>query len=534
MVLFQAINKYIFGACVLLIWDEFLKILKEEAGSQIVETWFKAVTFEEWDPGTHTVILRAPNQFIRTWIQDHYAELLKKHLARLLYADNIQLMIIGAQQEKPNERTIIPASVVQKNSFGHAQQNITQQQNNNNHNNYTGNTYRHTQEPYNTSTFTPTSTSLSPSHNQTGYPGSQTTSHDGHNKLRVIEKKTKERTTCNLNENYRFDNFIAGPSNSLAHAAAYAICENVGRVYNPLFIYGGTGLGKTHLLHAIGNEVKRQHPSLVVRYETSDHFINDFINCIRFDRSQQFRSKYQKIDVLLFDDIQFLSNKEQTQETFFHVFNVLHEQQKQIVLSSDTFPKEITGLQSRLKSRMEWGLVADIQTPDLETKIAILKKKSELHGVPLADDVAEFIASRVLSNIRELEGALIRVSAFSALTNQTITLDLARRVLLNLQEKRPEGVSLDNILKIVCKNFSISITDIKSKSRQKDISSVRQVALFLMKKTTFCSLQAIGSFVGGRDHSTVIHAITKIEHLINNDSSFAQKIKAIEQEILMG
>lgn len=508
----------------MLIWDEFLKILKEEAGSQIVETWFKAVTFEEWDPSTHTVILRAPNQFISTWIHDHYAELLKKHLARLLYTDNIQLMIIGAQLDKTNERTIIPASIVQKNNFGHAQaqQNIALHTNNNNSNsNY--NYQRHTQ----TTQFT--------SHAQPTYPGtSHGTSTDTHHKLSVIEKKTKERTTCNLNENYRFENFIAGPSNSLAHAAAYAICENVGRVYNPLFIYGGTGLGKTHLLHAIGNEVKRQHPSLIVRYETSDHFINDFINCIRFDRSQQFRSKYQKIDVLLFDDIQFLSNKEQTQETFFHVFNVLHEQQKQIVLSSDTFPKEITGLQSRLKSRMEWGLVADIQTPDLETKIAILKKKSELHGVPLADDVAEFIASRVLSNIRELEGALIRVSAFSSLTNQTITLDLARRVLLNLQEKRPEGVSLDNILKIVCKNFSMSITDIKSKSRQKDISSVRQVALFLMKKTTFCSLQAIGSFVGGRDHSTVIHAITKIENLINEDASFAQKIKALEQEILMG
>lgn len=490
----------------LLIWDEFLKILKEEAGIQIVETWFKAVTFEEWDSSTNTVILRAPNQFISTWIQDHYAELLKKHLARLLYTDNIQLMIIGAQSDKTNERTIIPASVVPKNNFNHAQaqQNITI------HNNRVQK--NHTKEPAQTAA----------------------SSLDTHHKLSVVEKKTKERTTCNINENYQFENFIAGPSNSLAHAAAYAICENIGRVYNPLFIYGGTGLGKTHLLHAIGNEVKRQHPHLIVRYETSDHFINDFINCIRFDRSQQFRSKYQKVDVFLFDDIQFLSNKEQTQETFFHVFNVLYEQQKQIVLSSDTFPKEITGLQSRLKSRMEWGLVADIQTPDLETKIAILKKKSELHGVLLADDVAEFIASRVLSNIRELEGALIRVSAFSALTNQIITLDLARRVLLNLQEKRPEGVSLDNILKIVCKNFSMSITDIKSKSRQKDISSVRQVALFLMKKTTFCSLQAIGSFVGGRDHSTVIHAITKIEQLINEDPSFAQKIKALEQEILMG
>lgn len=478
----------------ILIWDEFLKILKEEAGSQIVETWFKAVTLEEWDSATQTVMLKAPNQFVCKWIQDHYAELLKKHLARLLYTNKINLLFIGASQEGSQERTIIPASVAHDDN--HSQQKILM----------------HHQQPSHHTIMPFTS---------------------AHTKLSVVEKKTKDKSSCNLNENYLFKNFIAGPSNSLAHAASYAICENIGRVYNPLFIYGGTGLGKTHLLHAIGNEIKKHNPSLIIRYETSDHFINDFINCIRFDRSQQFRSKYQKIDVLLFDDIQFLSNKEQTQETFFHVFNVLYEQQKQIVLSSDTFPKEITGLQSRLKSRMEWGLVADIQTPDLETKIAILKKKSEVHGVPLADDVAELIASRVHSNIRELEGALIRVSAFSALTHQPITCELAKRVLLNVAEKKHESISLEHVLKIVCKYFSMSVHDVKSKSRQKDISSVRQIALFLMKKTTFCSLQAIGSFVGGRDHSTVIHAISKIEHLMHEDVALAQKLKTIEQEILM-
>lgn len=290
------------------------------------------------------------------------------------------------------------------------------------------------------------------------------------------------------------------------------------------------------MLHAIGNETKRRFPDLLIRYETSDRFITGFINAIRFDKSQQFRDKYTKLDMLLLDDVQFLSNKEQTQEMFFHIFNVLHEQKKQIILSSDTFPKEIKGLQGRLKSRMEWGLVADIQIPDVETKIAILKKKSALHAIHLPDDVADFIASRVISNIRELEGALIRVSAFSSLTNQPLSLDMAKKVLLNLNEShenRQEGVLLDNILKTIARHYAISINDIKSKKRHKDIANIRQVTFYMMKKMTRSSLQAIGTFVGGRDHSTVIHAISKVENLIQHDADLTKRLKIIEQKILM-
>ena len=484
----------------LFIWEEFLKIIKEEAGSQIVETWFKAVSLDDWNASINTVTLRVPNQFVSKWIQEHYAELLKKHLGRLLQAHDIKLFFIVTSQTEPLSRTIIPASIV------------------------------HHKISFPQIILDKTTNKELP---QTPQNDSQLTTPNISKNIVCSSKKNKPKETYHLNSQYLFETFIVGPCNSLAHAAAIAVSKNLGKSYNPLFIYGGTGLGKTHLLHAIGNEVKKQSPTTLVHYETTDHFINEFINCIRFDKSDQFRSKYQKIELLLLDDVQFLSNKEQTQESFFHIFNTLYEQQKQIVLSSDTFPKEITGLQNRLKSRMEWGLVADIQLPDLETKIAILKKKALINNIHLPDDVADFIASRVLSNIRELEGALIRIGAFSSLINQPISLEMARRVLLTINEKKKDGIPLDNVLKIVAKHYNISVNDLRSKKRQKDIVVARQAAFYLMKKLTYCSLQAIGSFIGGRDHSTVTHAITKVETLTNKDRSLAQKIKSIEQEILM-
>lgn len=342
----------------------------------------------------------------------------------------------------------------------------------------------------------------------------------------------KSKEPQSLNEQYRFDTFVVGPSNSLAHGASYAVSQALGTVYNPLYIYGGTGLGKTHLLHAIGNEAKRLRPDIRVRYETSDHFMHDFIRSIRFDKAHQFRERYLNIDLLLIDDIQFFSNKEQTQETFFHIFNALYEQKKQIVLSSDTFPEEIKGLQSRLTSRMEWGLVADMQTPDLETKIAILTKKSEQHNIHLDDEVSHFIASRVHTNIRQLEGALIRVDAFASLTGQPISLSLAKRVLLNFNEPRPQNLDLHDVATQIAKKCGVTMSDLKSKNRNKDVSNARQIACYIMKKLTNHSLQAIGHFLSGRDHSTIIHAITTIEDRCKNDRTFAVKIQRMEEEIL--
>lgn len=463
-----------------LIWEEFLKLLKEDAGSQVVETWFKAVSLDSWDEAKHLVILQFPNQFVGNWIQEHYLGLAKTHLCRLLNVDSITFSFTYKNVIEPT-RNIIPASVI--------------------HND---------QDNYALVPQAPAGVTVTTANKQQSRP---------------------KRTAGNLIQEYQFDSFIVGPSNSLAHAAAYAVSKGLGKVYNPMFIYGGTGLGKTHLMHATGNEAKKKNPKAIVRYETADRFMHEFILSIRNDRYHQFRDKYQKVDLLLLDDVQFLSNKEQTQETFFHIFNTLHQKQKQIILSSDTFPKEIVGLQSRLKSRMEWGLVVDIQTPDLETKMAILKRKSESQGISLDDEVVNFIASRVLSNVRELEGALVRVGAFASLTNQKITIELAKRVLLHLTEKKPDSVMLETILKSVAKHYSVSIQDLRSKTRQKSVATARQTAFYVMKKHSISSLQAIGNYVGGRDHSTVIHAIGKVEIRLENDTTVGQKIKAIEQDI---
>lgn len=471
-----------------LIWDEFLKLIKQEAGSQVVETWFKAVSLQDWNPTFNIVNLKVPNQFVSKWIQEHYLELVKKHLCRLLNVNDVKLIFVCNTSDIQQIRNIMPASTIQVSPL---QESLCS---------------------FQTNSIIPERTKAL---------------------VKVQDKNQSKFKGNNLNVNYTFENFIVGPSNSLAHAASIAVVENLGKVYNPLFIYGGTGLGKTHLMHAIGNATKKKYPNISICYESTDRFVTEFINCIRFDKADQFRSKYQKLDLFLLDDVQFLSNKEQTQEIFFHIFNNLYEGQKQIIMSSDTFPKEIAGLQNRLKSRLEWGLVADIQIPDLETKIAILNKKADQNQIKLPDQVADFIASRVISNIRELEGALIRVSAFAGLINTPITIELAKKVLLNLNNPRTENATLENILKILAKNFNVSISDLKSKKRHKEIAEVRQLVFYMMKKLTNCSLQVIGSFVGGRDHSTVIHAVSKIETTIKQDSDLSKKLKMIEQEIMM-
>lgn len=491
-----------------LAWEEFLKLIKDEVGSQVVETWFKAVTLESWDQTHRVATLLCPNQFVSRWISEHYVSLMQKHLGRLFNVQQLTIKIThGATVQA--KRTIIPASIA------HTQQSASSSEKSSSSEKIEQRTQAvlHCPETV-TSERTTTSNQLIP-------------------RAQAAVTRAKQKNAYQLKSNYTFESFVVGTSNSLAYAAARAICENPGELYNPLFIYGGTGLGKTHLLHAIGNEIKKQHPSLVVHYETSDHFVNDFISSIRFDKIQQFRNKYRSIDLFLIDDVQFFSNKDQTQEIFFHIFNMLHEQKKQIVLSSDTFPKEIHGLQNRLKSRLEWGLIADIQIPDLETKIAILGKKAESLGLTLNSSVAEFIASRIISNIRELEGALVRVSAFATLTNQPITLEMARKVLVTLNEKRQDDVQLETILKLVAKHYGTTTQEIRSKKRHQEIAQIRQIALYLMKKLTLNSLQVIGKYIGGRDHSTVIHAIAKVEQQLKNDYNFVQKIKLIEQEIAM-
>ena len=449
------------------IWLEFLKIVKEEAGSRVVETWFKAVTLKQWDTLERTIYLQAPNKFVEDWIKSNYIPLIEFHLKRLLNISDIKIIFINQDTLESQNKTP---------TYSHEILNLESSQN---------------------LILTP-----APKKKAHGY------------------------------RSYYFDTFVVGPSNSLAYAAAQAVAEKPGGIYNPLFIYGDSGLGKTHLLHAIGNQIKINHKKAVTLYQTADRFVNEFINAIRFDKVPQFQSKYKTVDILLIDDIQFISNKEQTQEAFFHIFNTLYDAEKQIVFSSDAYPHDIAGIAERLKYRLSWGLVVDMHLPPLETKVAILKKKADVHGEFLNDEVAHFIASRAVNNIRELEGSLIRVLAFASLTNQSITLELAQRVLIRSTQSPKTTIDFDRIIKYVVKHYSYDLNALRSKNRNKDLSLVRQITMFLMKKITDKSLRDIGLFLGGRDHSTVMHALDKVEHYAQDNDKFKLQLRQLEEDIL--
>ena len=338
-----------------------------------------------------------------------------------------------------------------------------------------------------------------------------------------------ERETAALNPKYTFDSFVVGSSNQFAHAAARAVAEIPSKSYNPLFIYGGVGLGKTHLMHAIGHYILAREKKLNLAYISTDRFINEMINAIRFDRLPQFRQKYRAIDVLLIDDIQFIAGKDRTQEEFFHIFNALHDGQKQIVVSSDCPPRQIPTIEERLHSRFEWGLIADIQAPDIETKIAILRKKAEAERVFLPENVALFIASKVKTNIRELEGSLIRLIAYASLTGRDIDLPLAQETLRDLLHAEEKPVSIEMIQKYVADHYSLKISELKAKNNSKSIAQPRQIAMYLTKSLTTASLPEIGKEFGGKHHSTVIHSIRKIDDQRKQDPEFDRLIHSFVQ-----
>jgi len=328
------------------------------------------------------------------------------------------------------------------------------------------------------------------------------------------------RTPAGLNARYTFDTFIVGPSNQFAHAACRAVAEAPSRSYNPLFIYGGVGLGKTHLMHAVGQFVLDHDRTLKLTYISSERFMNEMINAVRYDRILDFRERYRTVDILLVDDIQFVSGKEGTQTEFFHTFNALYDAQKQIVLSSDRPPHEIPALEERLRSRFEWGLIADIQPPDLETKVAILKRKAEAEAVPLPDNVAIYIAGRIKSNIRELEGSLIRLIAYASLTGREISLELTQEVLKNVIDQDEKAVTIETIQKFVSDYYQLKLFELKSKNNSKSIALPRQIAMYLCKTLTHASLPEIGRSFGGKHHSTVIHSIKKVEEMRKTDGDF--------------
>ncbi|MBR0576539.1 chromosomal replication initiator protein DnaA [Proteiniclasticum sp. BAD-10] len=352
------------------------------------------------------------------------------------------------------------------------------------------------------------------------------------------EKKEKEKVQApevfgTLNSKYTFDSFVIGNSNRFAHAASVAVAESPANAYNPLFLYGGVGLGKTHLMHAIGHHIQANNPSAKVVYVSSEKFTNELINSIRYDKNLDFRNKYRNVDVLLVDDIQFIAGKESTQEEFFHTFNELYEARKQIIISSDRPPNEIPTLEDRLRTRFAWGLQADIQAPDFETRIAILKKKAEIEKYVVSSDVMVYIATKIKSNIRELEGALIRVMAYSSLTNnKNITVDLAAEALKDIiSSSQTRSITIDLIQDVVANYFNLSVQELKSQRRTRNVAYPRQIAMYLSRKLTDMSLPKIGDEFGGRDHTTVIHAYEKISDALKTDDSLISAIKIMTKKI---
>ncbi len=471
-----------------IIWQEFLRIVREEVGSRVVETWFKAIVFRHWDHINKVVTLQAPNPFIQEWVTSHYTPLFEQHLGRLV---NEQYISISFTQSD------IPLT--------------------------------HKAEP-----FTMTPAQQTPDFKE--LPARQVSMGKAQGKPSISIQpaslvKSSSRPRTLVSQQYQFSSFVVGSHNSLAYAAAYAITEKPGTLYNPFFIYGGAGLGKTHLLHAIGNEIKSRNSSTRILYQSADRFVNEFINAIRFDKMYQFEARYKDVDILLMDDIQFLSKKEGTQEAFFHIFNTLYQMQKQIVFTSDSLPGDIAGLADRIRSRLESGLVTDISTPTLETKIAIIKKKAESYGENISDEIADYIASTILSNVRELEGALIRVCAFASLTQQPLTLELAQKVLQRTPESRPVLLDLQAIGTKVAHHFNYTLQEMRSPKRNKDLTTARHVAMYLMKQYTNHSLREIGNFLERKDHSTISHALEKVEELKKTDDQVRKTIMNLERLI---
>ena len=460
------------------VWNEFLRVVGDEVGNCVVETWFKAVSISRWDKLEGVVYLSVPNAFVSGWIKTHYMQLLQVNLGRLLSATVSKVIFLD---QSGKEDSAEPP------------------------------------EPEGKSCFIPIvpATTTKPSRHR-----------------KVPARRDHQESYSHINNRYQFESFIVGPSNSLAYAAARAVTEKPGRLYNPLFIYGKSGLGKTHLLHAIGNSLKAKNRGTNVLYQTANRFVNEFISAIRFDKMDRFQLRYKDVDVLLVDDVQFISNKEQTQEAFFHVFNSLYDNAKQIVFSGDVFPRNIEGIAERLRSRLEWGLVTDILLPSHETKVAILRNKAEQSGEPVTDDVLHYIALHSVSNIRELEGALIRVVAFATLTKQPVSIDVAKKVITRSDDKRKPIVDFGRILRYVSQHFAHSVDEIKSSGRGKEIVRSRQMAMYLMKTLTDRSFREIGVYLRRKDHTTVVHAVNKVKELAETESDFSRHLDEVKTKII--
>ncbi len=463
------------------VWNSVLSAIEKRINHESFTTWFRPITFL----GREGVTLRlaAPDRVFEDWILDNYRDVVEESLEEAnlsgysvnfeVIADAIMADEINSAGFKLTSRRETPAKL----EFS------------------------------------------SPSVHQTSVVQST---------MRVAHMADAETFNLPLNQKYIFETFVVGSCNQFAHAAALAVADSPSKTYNPLYIYGGVGLGKTHLMCAIGHRLKEQNRHLRLRYTSAENFMNEMINAIRYKQAVTFREKYRSIDVLLIDDIQFLAGKEGTQDEFFHTFYELYErQQKQIVISSDCPPKDIPILQERLHSRFAWGLIADIQSPDFETKVAILRKKAETEKINLPKDVAEFIATKIKSNIRELEGALIRLNAISSLRGVPTSLSLAKEALKDIVDEETQSVIIEKIISAVAKHYRLKVSDLKSISRKRDIVLPRQVAMYICDILTEASSVEIGEEFGGKDHSTVLHSIDKIRDLCKQNSSFHNLINSL-------
>ncbi len=441
------------------IWDDVLGVVRERLNKHIFTTWFLPIKFVNLDDDAREVRLQA-GDVTKDWVERYYADLLDQTLTELGRPDyTIKWLPEDAVVEETYEAEDADLYF----------------------------------EPKPRPNFVPAQT-------------------------RLIDL---DPIDTSLNPKYTFDKFVVGSSNQFAHAAALGAAESPGTTYNPLFIYGGVGLGKTHLMHAIGHSIKERNRHIRVAYITSEKFMNELINAIRFDKTPAFRDKYRSIDVLLMDDVQFMAGKERTQEEFFHTFNTLHNNQKQIVISSDCPPREIPTLEERLHSRFEWGLIADIEPPDLETKIAILKRKADLDGYNLPDDIAIFIAGKIKSNVRELEGSLVRLVAIASLKGLPLSKTLAQEAMKNIIDgEHPVGLTMDRIARTVADQYKMSVEELKSKNNSRAVAGPRQIAMYLCKKLTRHSFPEIGREFGGKHHTTVMHSVDKVETQLTNDRVF--------------
>ncbi len=449
------------------IWDQVLSRIEDQVGRHSFSTWFKPTSL--LSDGGQTLSIRVPNLLFVEWLPKHYSVVLAEAMREAGRPDATLVFVPDAA-----------AGAGQAAAAG-----------------------------------------------WTEAPGAPEATPQ---QVMVTTSEPEPVRAGSLIPRYTFDTFIVGPSNQFAHAACRAVAETPSRSYNPLFIHGGVGLGKTHLMHAIGHYVVQHHPGLVLTYISSERFMNEMINAVRFDRILDFRSRYRSVDVLLVDDIQFVSGKEGTQNEFFHTFNALHDAQKQIVISSDRPPHEIPALEERLRSRFEWGLIADIQSPDLETKVAILKKKAEGEALQLPDHVAMYMATRIKSNIRELEGSLIRLIAYASLTGKPLTIELAQDVLHNVIDHDEKAVTIEQIQKFVADYYQMKPSEIRARNNSKSVAIPRQIAMYLCKALTHASLPEIGRSFGGKHHSTVIHSIKKIEELRKNKPDFDHQVKNLLEQ----